>query len=117
MSAPKASISITQMSAASAVDSISTGRNRYGTLRMEFETAYKKMMDTSREFNSVLMTVPAGLSAEERQVRKENAARAYEEAHERFMAAVAKLHEYMIGHIISSRAALQPVANRYHTSA
>jgi hypothetical protein len=96
--------------AAIAVDSSSDNANIYRSLRVDFDTAYKKMMDSSREFNAVLMCVPARLSSEEWQARKDSAAHAYEDAHEQFMAAVAKLNGFMIGQIISSRAALQPAA-------
>lgn len=97
--------------AVSAVDSRSAAHSRYSYLRADFDAAYKKMMDSSREFNAILMSVPAGLSPEAQQARKNAAAQAYEDAHERFMAAVAKLNEFMIGQIISSRAALQPVSS------
>lgn len=93
-----------------AVDFRSASQNRYGCLRADFDAAYKKMMDSSREFNAVLVTVPAGLSPDERQARKGHAAQVYEDAHEQFMAAVAKLHEFMVRQIILSRAALQPAA-------
>jgi len=94
--------------AASAARSSSASENSYGSLRADFNAAYKKMTDSSREFNAVLMTHPAGLSAEAQQARKDGAARAYEDAHEQFMAAVTKLNEFMIARIISSRAALPP---------
>jgi hypothetical protein len=93
--------------AARALDSRSAGENSYGSLRADFDAAYKRMTDSSREFNAVLMTVPAGLSPEENRARKDGAAQAYEVAHERFLAAVAKLNEFMIGQIISSRAGIQ----------
>lgn len=97
---------------ASPVVSSSNGQNRYHSLRADFDAAYKKMMDLSREFNAILMTVPVGLSVEARQARKENAARAYEEAHERFLATVGTLHEYMLGQIVASRCSLQPTSTR-----
>ena len=103
--------------AVSVVDSRSASQNTYGSLRADFDAAYKKMMDSSREFNAILMTVPAGLSPEAHQARKNSAAQTYEDAHERFMAAVAKLHEFMIGRIISSRAALQPRPTADRTAA
>lgn len=93
---------------ASAVDSRSAHQHTYGCLRAEFDASYKTMVETSREFNAVLMTIPIGLSPEAQQVRKGNAARAYQEAHRQFLAAFARLNEFMIGQIISSRAALQP---------
>ncbi len=96
--------------AAIALDSRSAGENSYGSLRADFDSAYKRMMESSREFNAVLMTVPLGLSPAEHRARKDSAAQEYEVAHERFMVAVAKLNEFMIRQIISSRAALQPPA-------
>jgi hypothetical protein len=98
--------------AASAIDSRSANANIYRSLRADFDTAYKKMTDSSREFNAVLMCVPAGLSPEEWQTCKESAGKAYQDAHEQFMAAVAKLNEFMIGQIISSRAAIHPALIR-----
>jgi hypothetical protein len=88
----------------------SPNANLYRSLRVDFDIAYRRMMDSSREFNAVLMCVPAGLSPEEWQTRKDRAALAYEDAHEQFMAAVAKLNEFMVGQIISSRATLQSAA-------
>ncbi len=99
--------------AAIAVDSRSANADLYRSLRVDFDTAYRKMTDSSREFNAVLMCVPAGLSPEEWQARKDGAARAYEDAHEQFMAAVAKLHEFMVGQIISSRSTIHLVAARH----
>jgi len=96
--------------AASAVDSRSANRCTYACLRAAFDTAYKTMVESSREFNLVLMTIPIGLSPEAQQVRKNNAAQTYQDAHEHFLSAFAKLNEFMIGQIISSRAALQPAA-------
>ena len=98
------------MTATSAIDSVSAGENRYHSLRADFDAAYKRMMDSSREFNAVLMTVPAGLSPEERQARRDRAAVAYEDARRWFMAAVENLHRFMIGRIVSSHDALQPAA-------
>jgi hypothetical protein len=97
------------MTTAIAVDSRSAGETRYRSLRGDFDSAYKSMMDSSREFNVVLMDVSAGLSQEERRARKDRASQAYENAHERFMVAVANLNEFMIGRIISSRSSIQLV--------
>jgi hypothetical protein len=96
--------------AASAVDSRSANQHTYGCLRGDFDTAYKTMVESSREFNLVLMTIPIGLSPEAHQERKNRAAQAYHDAHEQFLTAFAKLNEFMIGQIISSRAALHPAA-------
>ena len=96
---------------ASAIDLRSVGENRYETLRLDFDAAYKKMMDSSREFTAILMNPSAGMSPEERRELKEAAACVYEEAHERFMAAVAKLNEFMIAQSIASRSRLQPAAS------
>jgi hypothetical protein len=97
---------------ASAIDFRSIGENRYETLRLDFDAAYKKMMDSSREFTAILMYPSPGLSPEERRERKDSAALVYEEANERFMAAVARLNEFMISQSIASRSQLQPVASR-----
>jgi len=93
--------------AASELSPRSAVESHYHSLRADFDAAYRKMMDLSREFNAVLMTVPAGLLPEERQTRKRRAAQAYEAAHEEFLAAVARLHRFMIDRIISSHDALQ----------
>lgn len=69
-------------------------------------------MDSSREFSAILMTVQAGLSPEERQARKDAAARAYEEAHERFMVVVAALNQFMVAQIVASRSKLRPPASQ-----
>jgi hypothetical protein len=94
--------------AASELSPKSAIESHYHSLRADFEAAYRKMMDLSREFNAVLTTVPAGLSPEERQSRKNRVALAYEDAHEQFMAAVARLHKFMIDRIVSSHNILQP---------
>jgi hypothetical protein len=96
--------------AASAMDSRSESESRYGLLRADFDAAYKSMTDSSREFSAVLMDVTAELSPEERRARTDSAGQAYEAAHERFMAAVAKLSKFMIGQMISSRSSIHLVA-------
>ena len=96
--------------AALAIGSRSANENCYRSLRAEFDCAYKEMMDSSREFTAVLMNARAELSPEERRARKDKAVQAYEDAHERFMVAVRKLNEFMIGQMISSRSAIQPAA-------
>lgn len=93
-----------------AVEPRSANGNRYHSLRVEFEAAYKAMMDSSREFNSVLMNVADGLSPEDQRERNDRAAQAYEDARVRFMAAVANLNQFRIGQMISSRSAIQLVA-------
>ena len=102
--------------AASELSPKSAVESHYHSLRADFDTAYRKMMDLSREFNAVLTTVPAGLSLDERQARKSRAAQAYETAHEEFLAAVARLHKFMIDRIIASRDALQPARPQPGTS-
>ena len=97
---------------ASAIDFGSVNENRYQSLRGDFDAAYRNMRDSSREFNAVLMTVPAGLSPEERQARKDAAAQVYEEAHERFMVAVAALNQFMVAQIVASRGRMQPPASQ-----
>jgi len=69
-------------------------------------------MDSSRDFNAILMAVPKGLSPEECQARKDAAALVYEDAHERFMEAVARLNKFMLAQIIASRRKLQPPASQ-----
>jgi hypothetical protein len=96
--------------AALAMDSRSASEDSYRSLLAEFDSAYKEMMDSSREFNSVLMNVPDGLSPEEQRARNNRAAQAYEDARVRFMAAVASLNQFRIGQMISSRSAIQVVA-------
>jgi hypothetical protein len=94
--------------AARAINSASASQSHYHSLRADFDAAYRRMMDLSREFNAVLITVPAELSPEERQARKNRAAKAYEDAHDQFLAAVARLHRFMIDRIVSAHGALQP---------
>jgi len=94
--------------AASELSPKSAIESHYHSLRADFDAAYRKMMDLSREFNAVLTTVPAGLSLEQRQARKNLAAQSYEAAHEEFLAAVARLHRFMIDRIVSSHNILQP---------
>jgi len=96
--------------AALAVDSRTASENCYRSLLAEFGAAYKGMTDSSREFNTVLMNVPDGLSPEERRARNDGAAEFYEDARVRFMAAVANLNEFRIGQMISSRSAIQLAA-------
>jgi|HubBroStandDraft_1064217.scaffolds.fasta_scaffold268963_1 hypothetical protein len=96
-----------------AVDSNSASENRYRSLRADFEASYKNMTDSSREFSAVLMDVTAELSREERRARTDSAAQVYQDAHDRFMTAVSKLTEFMIGHIISSRSSIHLVAPRH----
>jgi hypothetical protein len=98
--------------AASAADSRSANENLYRSLRADFDAAYRNMTDTSREFSAVLMDVTAELSPEDRRARTDNAAQAYEDAHERFMAAVARLSKFMIGQMVSSRSGIHLVATR-----
>jgi hypothetical protein len=95
---------------ATTLESGSASEVLYRALRADFDTAYKDMTDSSRAFNTLLMNVTAGLSPEERRVRNIIAAQTYEDAHERFMDAVRKLHEFMIGRIISSRSTIHLVA-------
>jgi hypothetical protein len=95
---------------ASALDSRSASENLYRSFRADFDVAYKKMTDSSREFNAVLMDVRADLPPEERRARTDRAAQAYQDAHDQFMAAVAKLSEFMIAQIVSSRSAIHLVA-------
>jgi hypothetical protein len=60
---------------ASAIDCRPVSENRYQSLRVDFDAAYRRMMDSSREFSAILITVPAGLSPEERLARKDAGAR------------------------------------------
>jgi hypothetical protein len=94
---------------ATAADSRSASENIYRSLRADFDAAYKNMTDASREFTAVLMDVAAERSSEERRARTDSAAQAYEDCHDRFMAAVAKLNKFMIGQIISSRSTIHLV--------
>jgi hypothetical protein len=98
--------------AASASNSNPASENVYRSLRADFDAAYKNMTDSSREFSAALMDVTAELSPEERRARTDSAAQAYEDAHERFLAAVRKLSEFMIGQMISSRSTIHLVAPR-----
>jgi hypothetical protein len=95
---------------ATAADSRSASESIYRSLRADFDAAYKNMTDTSRQFTAVLMDVAAERSSEERRARTDSAAQAYEDSHDRFMAAVAKLNKFMISQIISSRSSIHLVA-------
>jgi hypothetical protein len=111
LSAPIATVSVyLKIMSAIAVDTRSANGNHYHSLRAEFEAAYKEMLNASREFNSVLMNVPDGLSPEEQRARNDRAAQVYEDARVRFMAAVANLNQFRIGQMVSSRSAIQLVA-------
>jgi hypothetical protein len=98
---------------ASTLESRSASENLYRSFRADFDAAYKKMTDSSREFNAVLMDVTADLSPEERRARTDRAAQAYQDAHDQFMAAVAKLSEFMIAQMIASRSAIHLVAPQW----
>lgn len=102
--------------AASELSPRSAVESHYHSLRADFDAAYRKMTDLSREFNAVLMTPPSELSPQERQARKGRAAQAYEAAHEEFLAAVARLHRFMIDRIIASHDALQPAERQLVSS-
>jgi predicted metal-dependent hydrolase len=110
LSTPKARTPVyLKIMIASAVGPRSASENLYRSLHADFDAAYKNMTDSSREFSAVLMDVTAELSPEERRSRTDSAAQAYQDAHERFKAAVSKLTEYAIGQIISSRSKIHLV--------
>ncbi len=67
-------------------------------------------MDSSREYSAVLMRIPPALSLDDRQSRIDTAAHLYEDAQQRFAAAVTNLNNFMINQIISSRSAIQLAA-------
>jgi hypothetical protein len=94
---------------ARAGDSRAASENLYRSLRVDFEATYKKMTDASKEFTAVLMNVGAELSPEQRRARTAIAAQAYQDAHERFTAAVRKLNAFMISHIVASRSTIHLV--------
>jgi hypothetical protein len=110
LSTPKARrlVYIKKMTARAA-DSRAASENLYRSLRVDFEAGYRNMTDASKEFTAVLMDVRAELSPEERRARTASAAQAYQDAHERFTAAVRKLNAFMIGQIVSSRSTIHLV--------
>lgn len=79
----------------------------YGTLLAAFQAASERMKTSSASFNKLLVAVPSDMPEGERRSRIATAASAYEDAREEFLDAVAKLHEFMIGEIISSRSTIQ----------
>jgi hypothetical protein len=111
LSAPIATESVyRKIMTATVLDSRTANATRYISLRAEFDTAYRNLMDSSREYSAVLMSIPPGLSLEERQVRIDTAAHLYEDAQQRFADAVTNLNRFMINQIISSRSAIQLAA-------
>jgi hypothetical protein len=84
----------------------SGGDSPYRTLLANFEAAYRNMRSSSEDFNNALAEVSAGLNEHAGRTRIDEAGRAYEEARDEFMYAVAKLNEFLIAQIISSRSTI-----------
>jgi hypothetical protein len=94
-----------------APESRSVNGSQYCILLANFDAAYRNMKNASEDFNNALAEVSGGLAQHEGRSRIEGASRAHENAREEFMFAVAKLNEFLIGQIISSRSTLQAAAN------
>jgi hypothetical protein len=89
----------------------SANEGQYHTLLASFDAAYRNMKNSSEGFNSVLLGVPAEFPEQEGRSRIDRASRAYENAREEFQCAVAKLNEFLIGQIISSRSTIQAASH------
>jgi hypothetical protein len=85
----------------------SANQTQYRTLLANFDAAYRNMKNSSEDFNTALLEFSAGPSAYEGRSRIDRASTAYEDALEQFQLAVAKLNEFLIGQIVSSRSAIQ----------
>jgi len=91
--------------------SASESQCRYRTLLANFDAAYRNMKSSSEDFNNALAEVSGGLPQHEAKSRIDQAGRAFENAREEFMFAVAKLNAFLIGQIISSRSSIQASAS------
>lgn len=84
--------------------------NDYRALLAAFQSTSARMKAFSANFNALLVGAPDGLSEDERSSRIASAAIEYEDARGEFLAAVAKLHEFTISQIVSSRPLIQSSA-------
>ena len=82
----------------------------YPTRLADFQAAYQNMRSCSQSFNAILAGVPAELTDQERRWLIGGAASVYENAREEFLTASAKLHELLIGEIISFRPTIRAAA-------
>jgi hypothetical protein len=89
----------------------SASGSQYGILLANFDAAYRTMKNSSEDFNNALAEVSTGQYQHEGRSRIDYAGRAYEDAREEFMFAVAKLNEFLIGQIISSRSSIRAAAS------
>jgi hypothetical protein len=89
----------------------SASESQYRYLLANFDAAYRNMKSSSEHFNTALAEVSGGLPQHEARSRIDQAGRAFENAREEFMLAVAKLNEFLIGRIISSRSTIQASAS------
>jgi hypothetical protein len=83
-------------------------RPDYKTMLADFQYKLAVMKSYSAAFNTLLVGDSTGLSENERVERISDAANAYEDAREQFVAASSKLHDFMIRDIIASRPYIEP---------
>ncbi len=96
-------------------DELAAGKDKvaasdYATLLAAFQTASAKMKASSAAFNAVLISLPAGLSDEDRTSRIASAATTHEEAREAFLSIASQLHGTMIRQIVASHPVIRTSA-------
>jgi hypothetical protein len=92
-------------------DCRSASQSPYRTLLANFDAAYRNMKNSSENFNNALAAVSAGQNQYEGRSRIDYAGRAYEDARDEFMFAVAKLNQFLISQIVASRSTMHAAAN------
>ena len=85
--------------------------SHYRTLLASFDAAYRNKKKSSEDFNKTLLEFSAGPPSDEGRSHIDRASTAYEDAREEFMLAMAKLNEFLIGQIVSSRSTIQAAAS------
>jgi hypothetical protein len=89
----------------------SASESQYQILLANFDRACRNVKQASEDFNNALAAFSAGQSQHEGRSRIDYASRAYEDARQEFMLAVAELNEFVINQIISSRATIREAAS------
>ncbi len=89
----------------------SANGTQYRTLLANFDAAYRNKKNSSEDFNNALLGFSAGPPPHEGRSRIDSASRAYEDARAEFQFAVARLNEFLIGQIVSSRSTIQSAAS------
>jgi hypothetical protein len=99
------------MMSALVADCRSANASHYRTLLANFDAAYRNKKNSSEDFNKALLEFSAGPPPHEGRSRIDRASTAYENAREEFTFAVARLNEFLIGQIVSSRSTIQAAAS------